>query len=325
MRANRETDVNAVDDAEANLGVSLPPFVDAGESGQELATVTNNTSDRYTVTVDLANASGTVSPSAPGLDPGDSQTFTVDLSEDAGGGENALSIDVDATNASSNITLNRSLGVRNFLRRLEDRTANDNAFFYLSYRLQNIDTFQYYEVVVRNLDLNWVSTRTYTSTDIEHIFRIPESGRDGGTEGSTYEFDMRIYDADGLALQRTLRDTADGSDPPDNNDIGGGPNDPAVVDFTVTDNTKNNNGRFTVDYEVENTSTLQEVRVIFDNRSNDWSDKTKTSTDAPTGTVTYKQGGVGGDTFDITVEVVNDNGIATDSLTKTEVADGTDP
>ncbi|QZP38129.1 hypothetical protein [Halobaculum magnesiiphilum] len=223
------------------------------------------------------------------------------------------------------VELRRSLGVRNFLRRLEDRTANDNALYYLSYRLQNIDNFQSYELVVRNLDLNWVQTRTYTSTDYEHIFRIPASGSDGGTAGSRYEFDMRVYDANGLAIQRTITDVADGNDPPDNDSIGGGPEDPVVVDFTITDNEQYNTAHYVVDYEVDKTSNLQEVRVTFDNQSNSWADTTETSTDEPTGTVTYDQGGVAGDTYEITVEVVNDNGIVTDSLTKTDVADGTDP
>lgn len=324
-QVSRISNVNVANDGNALLNLSKPPYVNAGESGQELVTVTNNTSTSLTITVHLTNASGTVSPSTPTVQPSESQLFTIDLSAEAQGGEGALTFDVNATDESTDITLTRTIGVRNFLRRLEDRTANTNALYYLSYRLQNIETFQSYEVIVENLDLNWVPTRTYTSTDVEHVFRIPESGSDGGTEGSTYEFDMRIYDADGLALQRTLTDVADGDDPPDNDDIGGGPNDPVVVDFTITDNEQYTNAHYIVDYEVGNTETLQEVRVTFDNLSNNWADKTETTTDAPKGTVTYDQGGVGGDTYEITVEVVNNDDIVTDAMTKSDVADGVDP
>ncbi|MXR40537.1 hypothetical protein GRX01_04140 [Halobaculum sp. WSA2] len=325
-RLSRPVDVQSASDPNALLGLSIPPFVDAGQSGQELVTVTNNASTPLTVSVELPGASGTVSPASRTIQPEESRAFTVTLSADAAGGENALTFDVTATAGSSTkISLSRSLGVRNFLRNLEDRTTNNNAFFYLSYRLQNVDTFQSFEVVVRNLDRGWIPTRTYTSTDVEHVFRIPESGSDGGTAGSTYEFEMRVYDADGLALQRVLTDVADGNNPQDNDAIGGGPNDPVVVGFTITDNEQYTNAHYVVDYEVGNTSSLQEVRVTFDNRSNSWADETETSTDTPTGTVTYDQGGVGGDTYDITVEVVNENGIVTDSLTKTDVADGADP
>lgn len=324
-RAPRSSNVDAAADPNAYLGLSPAPYVDAGMSGEHLVTITNNATVPLTITVSLANASGTVSPSSPVLQPGEDQLFTVDLSEDAQAGENALTFAVTATDGSAvNINLSRSLGVRNFLRRLQDRSHDTNGLFYLTYRLENMDNFQSYELVVKNLDLSWVDDRTFTSTDYEHIFRIPESGTDGGTMGSRYEFTMRIYDTNGLAIERTLVDVADGSDPPDNDNIGGAPNDPQVVDFTITDKMQYTNAHYTVDYEVENLTNLKEVRVTFDDRANNWADATKVSTSAPTGTVTYDQGGVGGHTFDITVETVNNNDIVTDSLTKTDVADGDD-
>lgn len=327
VQAPRATDVDTAGDDNALLGISLAPYIDAGQSGEDLVTVTNNSNVPLTVTVTLANASGTVSPTNPTIQPSDSQLFSVDLSSEASAGDNALTIDISATDGSSlNIDLSRSLGVRNFLRRLQDKTENTNALFYLSYRLQNMDNFQSYELIVENLGpaRDDLPTRTYTSTDVEHIFRIPTSGTDGGAVGDTYRFTMRIYDTDGLAIERVLEDVADGVNPADNDDIGGAPDDPIVVDFTVTDTTENDNTHFSVDYEVDNLDNLKEVQVTFDNQANNWSDSTVTTTDAPTGTVTYDEGGTEGDTYDITVETINTNDISTDSLTKTEVADGDD-
>ena len=323
--ASRPSDVDVAGDPNGLLGLSVVPTVDAGETNS-LLTVTNNASSDLTVSLSLVDPSkGSISPSSAALATGGNQAFSVTVDEDAPGGPNALSFVVDATDGDSlNVNLTRSVGVRNFLRNLDDRTANNNALFYLSYRTVNVDDFDYFEVTVRNLSVGWIPDRTYSSSVFEDVIRIPDSGTDGGAAGHTYEFVMRVYDTSGLALSRTITDVADGSDPPDNDQIGGGPDDPRVVDFTIVDTTQNNNGDFTVNYEVENTANLKEVRVTFDNLSNAWADQTVTSTDEPTGSVSYQEGGVQGDTYDVTVETVDVNDVVTDSLTKTDVADGDD-
>jgi len=112
--------------------------------------------------------------------------------------------------------------------------------------------------------------------------------------------------------------TADGSNPPGDDLADEG--DPTLVGFSVTNDVLHTNNRFTVDYEVDPGEDFGEVTVGFDNTEHDWSDATKTNDAEPTGTVIYpsannRQGGVNGDTYDVTVSVYNQSGIPVDSGT----------
>lgn len=330
VTAQRQVQVSVSEDSTATLGLDTATALTAGADGQRLVTVTNNTNETLSVAVALADgAAGSVSPASASLAPGESQEYTVDVTDEA---NDPLTFDLDASGGGLSVTLSRDVRVRQLLRQIEDRTANSNAYFYLSYRVTGVTDFDRFEVTVRNVDASYIADRTYTSLDSEGVLRIPESGSDGGTAGDTYEFDTRVYDAGGQVIQEIVTDVADGENPNDNDDIGGGPNDPKLESFSVTDDSvpQRNQTRFVVDYEVSNTGQFQDVQVVFDNTENDWSDETVTSTDAPTGSVSYppnqqSQGGTTGQEYDITVRVRNQNGLVTDSDSVTDVADGTDP
>ncbi|WP_201293943.1 hypothetical protein [Natronorubrum halalkaliphilum] len=135
------------------------------------------------------------------------------------------------------------------------------------------------------------------------------------------------YDTSGsVVLSETVTDIADGEDPTGNQQPSN-PDGPELETFTVTDDTLNDNTEYTVDYEVSESDRLEEVRVTFENTEpgEGWATRTKTSDEAPTGTVTYSQGGTEGHAYEITVGVVNENGIVVDSGSIAHVAgsDGT--
>ncbi|WP_225334999.1 hypothetical protein [Halomicrobium urmianum] len=340
VRADRSLRVGTASDEAALVGLDVASAVDAGES-QRLVTVENNAGVELTASVSLADPSrGSVSPAESTIAPGASVAVSVDVAADAPGGKNALAFEVRATDGRSvDVRATRCVDVRSLRRSLDDRTRNGNALFSLAYRLdgfENVasDGSERFEVAVRNLGPNRddLPERTYTRSASEDVIRIPGSGTDGGAAGDEYEFELTVYDATGdVAIRRTLRDVADGADPADNDDLGG-PDDLAVESLAVTDDSDpgTDQTRFAVDYEVSNVDRFREVRVTFDNAENDWSDATVASDAAPTGTVQYPegggtQGGTTGQTYEIVAEAINENGIATDSRTVADVADGDSP
>jgi hypothetical protein len=142
--------------------------------------------------------------------------------------------------------------------------------------------------------------------------------------GDTYDVTFTAYDAGGnVLLKQTVTDVADGQDPPGNNDLAT-PSSPTLDSFTVTDTTKWDNTHYSVDYQVSNTAQFQRVDVTFEDTepNSSWATATKSSSQSPTGTVKYNQGGTEGDEYEITVEVIDTNGFVVDSGTVTDVAGG---
>ena len=100
---------------------------------------------------------------------------------------------------------------------------------------------------------------------------------------------------------------------------------PSLTGVRVDDNTKDSTGRFVVSYDVRNPENFNYIEVTFDNQAgNDWADDVKTSTD-PRGTVSYEEGGVEGDEYQIVLRVYNDSGDVVDIMAIDEVADGSNP
>jgi hypothetical protein len=68
---------------------------------------------------------------------------------------------------------------------------------------------------------------------------------------------------------------------------------------------------------------FQNVRVTFDNlEGNNWADTTKTSTDSPTGSVSYDKWAGSDQTYNVTVEAINSENTVTNSVTISDMADG---
>lgn len=210
---------------------------------------------------------------------------------------------------------------------IRDATRNSNAAFEIAYRVTDVSEFDRVEIDVENVDDANGGPTTYRE---ENDAGTLSYGPDGGTAGDTYEFRFRVYDSTGELTELYTETTtvANGESPP--GDDLGRDSDPELVEFSVTNDERNTNNRFTVDYEVDNSGgEFQEVRAEFDNIQRNWADGTKRSTDEPTGTIVYPepdsyQGGVNGDTYEITVEVYNRDGIPVDSGTVTIEAGSND-
>jgi len=80
-----------------------------------------------------------------------------------------------------------------------------------------------------------------------------------------------------------------------------------------------------VQYLISDTNgDFSQVETIFWNTDNSWATQTKSSSNT-NGNLQYNQGGVGGNTYWITIRVLDNDGIVVDEVTVTDIADGTNP
>ncbi|NUB89696.1 hypothetical protein HT576_01425 [Haloterrigena sp. SYSU A121-1] len=333
VNAGRLTHLATSDDDSALLGLQRTDAVRPGIDDQHLVDLTNNTDGLLEVSLSLSNpGQGELSDTGFALADGATRSVAVSVDRDSSTGEAALPFEVTASGDAVEITLTRAVTVTDppvVSEQIRDRTRNGNAAFTISYRVRRLPDFDRIEIEVENLDAGYIGKETYVQTTKEGSVSYPRGGGgDGGADGDTYEFRFRVYDQSGevTELYTETTTTADGENPP--GDDLGSEDDPKLVGFSVTNDEQYTNNRFTVDYEVTRLEEFDEVQVEFDNTERDWADRTKSSDDAPTGTVVYpaegqRQGGVDGNTYDVTVEVYNQSGIPVDSGT-VEIEAGSD-
>ncbi len=325
-RASRVTSISTANDEAGLLGVAQASSLEAGSSDQPLATVTNNTATTLTVSVTLVDPSqGTVTPSTQSLASGVSNTVSVSVAEGSATGTNALPFEITATDGDGiSIALTRAVDVDagpSLVRSVSDRSQNNNAEYRVTYQVNGVSDFDSISVTFENLDLGWVDTVTESRTATEGVIEYDR----GGAGNSEYRITFDVYDSTGsVVLTESVTDVADGNEPPGNQQATD-PDGPRLESFTVTDETLNNNTDYAVAYEVSRPDRFEEVRVTFTNTepNKGWATREEATDAFPTGTVTYRQGGTEGDTYEITVDIVNTNGIVVDSGTVTHVA-GTD-
>lgn len=319
VEASRSGEVDVATGENAAIGVDIPPYVLSDHANERLVTVTNRTGHELTFGVDLESpGQGTVSPTSATVAPDGEATFYASVPDS---GPNAsLPFTIDATNGQGfTVTLPRSTAVYGLSRFIRDRSKNSNAGYDFTYRIDGFPEFAELTVEFNNLDESW-ATESFTSTDRKDTVVYSR----GGAMNCTYEITWTAYDGDGGVLFRnTVTDESDGTNPPNNDDLQT-PDDPSLESFTVTDATQYNNTDYTVDYEVANLDRFQRVEVTFENTepNKDWATDTVENTSAPTGTVSYSQGGTENDEYEITVAVINTDGFIVDSGTVTDVAGG---
>ncbi|AGN01570.1 hypothetical protein L593_08125 [Salinarchaeum sp. Harcht-Bsk1] len=318
--ATRGTAVQTAGDRNALLGVDPVASVQTGTDGQDLVTLTNNIDAVLDVTISLDDPSqGSVSPSTATIASGASTTITVDVAADSPTGTDALPFTVSATDGGDfSVSLTRTVDVEagpQLLRHVADQSRNNTAQYTVQFDVNGVSDFDRVEVSFVSRDNNWASGSSTATTPEGSV-----SYSEGGAMGDTYDITIDVYDTSGsIVLSETVTDVADGSNPSGNDDLGG-PNSPELDSFSLQDTTRRNSTDFDLDYEVSNLTNFQEVRVTFENRDNSWATDTKTDTSAPTGSVSYSAGGTQGDTYEITVAVVNDSGITVDSGSITHVS-----
>jgi hypothetical protein len=204
--------------------------------------------------------------------------------------------------------------------RIDDRTSNNKASYEISYQVEWVVEFDRIDIRIKNTDDTSSTTESFSTAEGGTTFT-----GSGGTNGDTYEFTFWVYKTgqDSPILEKTVSDIADGADT-QGGDFGG-TTDAKLERIDVRDNTSNNKAAYTVEYEVSNYETdFGEVEVSFDNLSGSNKDASDTSSDTPTGSVTYSEGGTSGDEYEITVDVRNSNGLIVDSETIPDTADRTD-
>jgi|GEM_PF-3443972 len=208
---------------------------------------------------------------------------------------------------------------------IQDESKNNNAEYQIVFQVKWVANFDRIEIDVENQDAQHIAGDTFTRSTLEGSISYPGGGNtDGGAAGDSYQFSFRVYEeglSDPVIAEQTT-DTADGSGSGEG-DFGDA-NSPQLESFYVTDETLNNNTNYTVEYEVSNTEEFQEVVITFDDAQNNWADAARTSTSAPTGSVSYSHGGTEGHEYEITVDVKNQNGITVDSGSVVDVANGDD-
>jgi PKD repeat protein len=192
-----------------------------------------------------------------------------------------------------------------------------------SYNVTNRSVFDRVEVTYNNLDSGGAD-QTYTRTDPRtNVDGYGWTDTYGGTGGDTYEVTIEVFDTSGAVVDsRTVTDDADGSDPAGNADLSEA-SSPQLSNRAIQDTSKNSNANYDVNYTVSDSAgRFTETEILFYNRD------TATATGQKTGTqltevLSYSAGGAEGDTYDIIIQVQDDDGIVVDSETITDVADGT--
>lgn len=215
--------------------------------------------------------------------------------------------------------------------RIYDQTKNNNAEFKVAYQVENVDPFDRIEITVDNVPDGQYNPNPGGDAETESFSRTSPEGTVstssyGGHSGDTFEFIFTVFEQGTASpvIEKTVTDTADGNDTGDGNF--GNKNSAEIEWILVEDDTKSNNGNYTVYYELTNLdNNVGLVRGRFQNGNNSWATVSDTSTDTPNGTLSYNEGGTGGDPFDIVVEVENENGLIVDEVTISDVADGNDP
>lgn len=191
-----------------------------------------------------------------------------------------------------------------------------DAQYQIEHRVTMDSGFDRVDVTVRN-DATGSVVQTYTNQ--------PKDGSvtfTNGANDTNYAFEFDVYATNSTSnpvMSEVQTDRADGSHPGDNDPISNPPVDPVLDQFTVIDNSS---GFFnpTIDYEVtyqaSNTSGFNGfVRVHFEDLFRDAPSGTGTNSTVSNGTVAYPHNGYTASWisyFEITVEIVRNNGIVVD-------------
>jgi len=207
---------------------------------------------------------------------------------------------------------------------LIDDLGGSEANYEVSYNVTDRANFGSIRVQYTNLDSGGADA-TYTSSDPRYNIDNYAEANFGGTSGDEYRIRVELLDTDGIVVdERVVTDVADGTDPSGNADLAR-PRSPTLSSHSITEGTENNNGEYMVQYLISDTNgDFSQVETIFWNTDNSWATQTKSSSNT-NGNLQYNQGGVGGNTYWITIRVLDNDGIVVDEVTVTDIADGTNP
>ncbi|MFB6181184.1 MAG: hypothetical protein ABEJ93_04875 [Candidatus Nanohalobium sp.] len=235
-----------------------------------------------------------------------------------GEGDKELGVVYKNGNASQPITLYDRPSLESFV--VKDNEQYGNADYTVEYEVSNLASFQEVRVIFDNQANDW-SDGTYTSSDAP----TGSVSHSSGSEGDTFNITVEVLNTSSAVTDwGNVTDVSDGSNTYYPQDLGGGKENPDFKDVNLSDNsnTVTDSTRFEVEYELNKTTNFQEVKATFNNLQNDWSDAVTTNSSSPEGTLNYQDWGTTGQDYNITVEVINSDGIPVDTRKYTETADG---
>lgn len=232
----------------------------------------------------------------------------------------------DTENATGTVQIDAPWELNYIIQDNTDDVSGNKASYTIQYQVEWLADFQHLELTVQNTTDGTTPLDTASSNE-EDSFSFSENNG----AGDTYEFTFKIYDSNGFLDGHVVTDEAggDGVSQGDMSSV----DSPTIDSFTITDRTGDvGNGKkaaFTVDYTISNYSNADKVTVFFDNLDNDAADATKEGSidNAGSGSVSYEtnENKTKGDLYEITVDVYNNSGVITDSESRQDTADGTDP
>lgn len=218
---------------------------------------------------------------------------------------------------SGEATADGSIGVVSIRTAVSDLsdTTKYPVYYQLQYSL-GIDTeLHHVRIIAENQNGGY--RQTFTETDPEGW--VPYQTYDHSDTELVFTFELHLDDSGTPVFTDTITDTPDGTNPDENEDMGG--SDPARLEqFTVADLSNNEDGtRYDVSYQVSGASGFSGfVRARFRNtgENENYGNQTIDNSSVASGTISYPEGGAvhaNHNTFEITVEVVKQNGLIVDS------------
>ncbi|RKD94922.1 hypothetical protein [Halopiger aswanensis] len=251
---------------------------------------------------------GTVTYSEGGAE-GDTYEITITAYDDAGEviDRKTTTDTADGSNPDGNDDLSSPSEPQLTGSRVDDWSQpNDNsARYFVSYDVANRDSFDRVEVRFRNRDSGAITTETATSPRSRVEFS-------GNRIDAPFEIELRVYDTDGVVVdRRTIEDTADGTNPSGNDDLAT-ETSPQFESVAITDTGNNGQSRYDVDYRVDDGTNLEAVWVEFRNLDNAWATEIDEQSAADGEFEHRPGGGTGGDDYEITLLVFGDDGAVVD-------------
>ncbi|AEH35408.1 hypothetical protein [Halopiger xanaduensis] len=265
--------------------------------------------DSGTTTVrEGAEPRGTLEYSEGGAE-GDTYDITITAYDDAGEviDQKTATDTADGSNPDGNDDLSSPSEPQLTGSRVDDWSQpNDNsARYFASYDVANRESFDRVEVRFRNRDSGAITTETAT----DPRGRVEFSGN---RIDAAFEIEFRVYDTDGVVVdRRTVEDTADGTNPSGNDELAT-ETSPQFESVSVTDAGNNGQSRYDVDYRVDDGTNLDTVWVEFRNLDNAWATEIDEQSAADGEFSHSPGGGTGGDDYEITLLAFDDEGAVVD-------------
>ncbi|GAB3674386.1 hypothetical protein [Halopiger thermotolerans] len=251
---------------------------------------------------------GTIEYSQGGAE-GDTYEITITAYDDAGEviDTRTMTDTADGSNPDGNDDLSSPSDPQLTGSRVDDwsQPNDESARYFVSYDVANRDSFDRVEVSFKNRDSGAITTETASAPRGRVEFS-------GNRFDAAFAIELRVYDTDGVVVdRRTIDDVADGTNPSGNDELATATS-PQFESVSVADTGNRGQSEYTVDYRVDDGTNLEAVWVEFRNRDNPWATEIDEQS-AADGEFTHRPGGgTGGDDYEITLLVFDDEGAVVD-------------